>query len=243
MLITSTKNELIKSIKKQILDKQVVCLDNPKIIYEAFSYGVEFLYVFKKEDYALRQSFDCQTITLSDNVFDSLASTKTSQGLLAIVKINSHSLKPPQGDFLVLDTIQDPGNVGTLIRSARGSNFLDIYLLDSAKLNNDKVIRSSMGAVFKTRCYELSKEEFVSNFAKWNKSLYTCDMSGDSIYSIRFETNIGIVVGNEGQGVSKQIQDLCTKSLSIPMQNDLESLNAGVSGSIIMYQIANAKIN
>lgn len=241
MLITSAKNELIKSLKKQIKEKEVICLDNPKIIAEASENGVDFLYLFKRDGYCLQQTFNCECITLSENVFEALSTTENSQGLLAIVRLKSHSLKPPQGDFLVLDNIQDPGNVGTLIRSALGANFLDIYLLDSAKICGDKVVRSSMGTIFKTRCYEITKQEFLDSFKNWGKKLYTCDMYGENIYKTTFGDNIGIVVGNEGQGVSREIESICTNKISIPMQNNLESLNAGVSGSIIMYEIANRK--
>lgn len=240
-MISSVKNEFIKSLKKQIKDKELICLDNPKIIYEANDCGVEFLYILKRKDYNLKHAYSCEIVELTDNVFDALSTTEKSQGVLAITRLNTHSLKPPQGNFLVMDTIQDPGNVGTLIRSALGANFIDIYMIDCAKVNSDKVIRSSMGAIFKTRCYEISKENFIDNFKSWNKSMYTCDMNGNDIYKTKFALNSGIVVGNEGQGVSDEIARLCTSTIAIPMKNQLESLNAGVSGSIIMYQMANSQ--
>ena len=158
---------------------------------------------------------------------------------MGVIKLQNRAIQPPNGNYLVLDELQDPGNVGTLIRSALGANFLDIYLLNSVNISNEKLIRSSMGAIFKTKIYQVSKDEFISNYKKWNKPLYVCDMDGENIYKTHISNNAGIVVGNEGNGVSAEIRGISTGSISIPMKNGLESLNAGVSGSIIMYHLSN----
>ena len=96
--------------------------------------------------------------------------------------------------------------------------------------------------MFNQKIYEMTKEEFIS-FAKSNNLLLAkCDMNGENVFTKCFEKNLGIVVGNEGQGVSDEISNLCQISLSIPMKGNIESLNAGVSGSIIMYQIAKSNL-
>ena len=221
-------------------DKSLVFLDNPKLILEAKNSGNDVLYLIKNELYEGKTDYGGETVEVSKNVFKTFSSTESSQGLIGVVKLNPKSIAAPIGNFLVMDEIQDPGNAGTLIRSALGANFLDIYMLDSVKITNDKLLRASMGAIFKTRIYQITKQEFISNFKSWNKDLYICDMNGNSIYNEQHKTNIGIVVGNEGNGVSTELRNIANYSIKIPMQNGLESLNAGVSGSIIMYQIQNS---
>ena len=136
----------------------------------------------------------------------------------------------------------NPGNVGTLIRSAVGTGFLDIYLISCASVTNPKTVRSTMGALFKANIYEVD-EKFVKTLKVWNQTVYVADMDGENIFETSFQQNCGIIVGNEGQGVSDELIEIATNKISIPMKNNLESLNAGVSGSIIMYQIANGGKN
>ena len=222
-------------------DKSLAFLDNPKLITEAYDAGHEVLYIIKSELYEGKTDYGGSIIEVSKNVFKSISSTENSQGLIGVVKFNKRQLLMPSGNFLVMDEIQDPGNAGTLIRSALGANFVDIYMLNSVKTTNEKLVRASMGAIFKTRVYEITKQEFISNFKNWNKDLYVCDMNGKSIYDEPLPNGIGIVVGNEGNGVSSELRNIAKYSIKIPMHNGLESLNAGVSGSIIMYQIENNK--
>lgn len=241
MVLSSIQNEKVKYLKKLMTDKSLAFFDNPKLLEEAVKAGHNIIYIIKKEGYAGKTDYGGELVEVSNSVFKTFSTTQHSQGLIGVVKFKDLSLEKPKGNFLVLDTLQDPGNVGTLIRSALGANFLDIYLLDSVKISNDKLIRSSMGAIFKTRIYQTSKEDFVEKFKIWNLELLACDMNGENIYETNITKQTGIIVGNEGNGVSEEMFSLSTKTIKIPMQNNLESLNAGVSGSIIMYEIANRK--
>ena len=241
MILTSMQNPKVKELKKLMTDKSLVFFDNPKLVEEAYLAGHQILYLIKRENYFGKTDYGGELVEVSENVFKAFSSTLNSQGLVGVVKFNFCKLQKPKGNFLVLDGLQDPGNIGTLIRSALGANFLDIYLVDTAKANSDKVVRSSMGAIFKTRLMPCSKQQFISAFKQWNLPLISCDMGGENIYKTIFKGQIGVMVGNEGNGVSKQMQALATKTISIPMQNSLESLNAGVAGSIVMYSIACCK--
>ena len=239
MIITSVQNQVVKELKKMMRDKSLLFFDNPKLIAEAKNAGHEILYIIKSETYNGKTDYGGTLVEVSQNVFNSFSSTENSQGLVGVVKLNKRALTAPSGNFLVMDEIQDPGNAGTLIRSALGANFLDIYMLSSVKLTNEKLVRASMGAIFKTRIYETTKDEFLTQFKKWNKNLYVCNMNGKNIYNETFSYGTGIVVGNEGNGVSNELRAIASQTIKIPMLNGLESLNAGVSGSIIMYQIQN----
>lgn len=237
MILTSMQNPKVKELKKLMADKSLVFFDNPKLVEEAYIAGHQIIYLIKQEGYLGKTDYGGELIEVSENVFKSFSTTQSSQGLIGVVRFNFNKLEKPKGNFLVLDGLQDPGNIGTLIRSALGANFLDIYLVDTAKATNDKVIRSSMGAIFKTRICQCKKDEFIKIFKSWNLPLLSCNMNGESIYTTTYPKQVGVMVGNEGNGVSADMQALCTKIISIPMQNSLESLNAGVSGSIVMFQI------
>lgn len=239
MIITSTQNTKIKQLKKLMQDKSLVFFDNPKMLDEAVFAGQKVIYIIKSEFYNGKTDYGGELVEVSDSVFKTFSTTKNSQGIIGVVKFQKKELKRPLGNFLVLDGLQDPGNVGTLIRSALGTNFLDIYLIESVNISNDKLLRASMGAVFKTRFYEISRQEFIEKYKEWKLPLYACDMDGENVFNLKTSGQVGIAIGNEGNGLSDEILNIATKKVGIPMANGLESLNAGVSGSIIMYQITN----
>jgi 23S rRNA (guanosine2251-2'-O)-methyltransferase len=96
-----------------------------------------------------------------------------------------------------------------------------------------------MGAIFRARTYELTKDEFIDLYKEFKiKNLFITDMKGDNLFETKIKTPCGIVIGNEGNGVSKEMRELSNGTVSIPMVNNLESLNASVAGSIIMFKIA-----
>lgn len=236
MVITSTSNSKVKEIKKLKKEKGFLFLDNPKLIEEAISAGEEIEVVVFEENKEKKFELLAKTnyIVVSNEVFKTLSNAENSQGALGIVRTRKRPFKPPSGNFLVLDEVQDPGNVGTLVRSALAFGFNDIYLINCASVSNEKVVRSTMGAIFKTRVYELSREEFISNFKKMN--LYCGEMNGEDISKAELKFPVGIIIGNEGNGVSKEVKEI-SKKVAIKMQKGVESLNAGVAGSILMFKI------
>ena len=235
--ITSVNNPIIKELKKQKL-KGLLFLDNPKLIEEAINAGFNPLYTLIQDGKNFDFLKNYNPIIVSKQIIDIFSDVKTNQGVIVVIDIPKKSIEKPKGNYLVLDNVQDAGNVGTLIRSALGAKFHYIYLLECAKLSNIKTVRSSMGACFNTHIYECKKHDFIYEFKNWNLDLFYCDMNGINIYEKEFKNHtVGIVVGNEGKGVSEEIKNLASESIKLPMDSKLESLNAGVSGSIIMYQI------
>lgn len=233
---------LIKELKKQKRQGDLLFLDNKKIIADALKKGVKPLYLLT-EDESL-------TFGLSENVFkvdaktiEMLSGTKTPQGVVCVAYNLQHTPAKPTDNFLVLDTIQDPGNAGTLIRTATACGFDSVFMLDCVSVKNSKLIRSSVGTIFDIKIYEMQKAEFATLAKKWKLELVSADMDGENVFTATFNQPVGLVVGNEGQGVSKDITKLCTRSVKIPMTNLVESLNAGVSGSIIMYQINKKRLS
>lgn len=246
MMIISRNNEKVKELKKLKADKKFAFLDNPKVIKEAICAGFDLKYLLinceTKANNAEKFDFNvqnCEIIELNDSTFKLFADTCNSQGLIGVVENVSKTLNKPNTNFLVLDNLQDPGNVGTLLRTALGANFLDVYMVDCVSLTNDKLIRSSMGAAFKLNVYECSKSDFLA-FQKQslkNFDIYVGHMQGENVFNVKVEKQFGIVLGNEGNGVSKEMFEIANKKISIPMANNLESLNVGVAGAILMYEL------
>ena len=235
-------NNLIKELKKQKREScSLLFLDNIKIIKEALKAGVKPKYLLATNDKIELFKDIAASYLVDRKVIEQLSDSKTPQGVVCIIDYIQDSLLPPQNNFLVLDGLQDPGNVGALIRTACACGFKEIYLIDSVKINNSKLIRSSAGTIFLTNIYSCKRGNFVKMVKDNNLYLIKTDMKGENIFKSKFENKIGLVIGNEGAGVSKELSDLCKKTISIPMLNDVESLNASISGSIIMYQISKDK--
>ena len=228
----------IASLRKQKHEnKFLLFLDNVKIIKDAIknkSIKVEHLLTSLDK---LPFDYEGEVYRVDDKTIESLANTKTPQKVLCVAYLTQHKVVLPKTNFLILDSLQDPGNVGTLIRTAKASGFETVFLVDSVRKQNDKLIRSSVGAVFDSKVYEMTRAEFVE-YAKANKlKLVMTDMDGENVFEAKINEIVGVVVGNEGQGVCDEIAALCYKTLKIPMKKGIESLNAGVSGSIIMYEL------
>ncbi len=268
----ASKNFINELKKQKRTSKSLLFLDNVKIIRDALSNGcIEAKYILTSldEDGFNALGIDVAQIENEHNnskkeikpakvkvfkvdqrTIEMLADTKTPQQVLCIAYLTQDVVSVPTTNFLVLDNLQDPGNVGTLIRTAKASGFEYVFLIESVRKNNSKLIRSSVGAVFDNKVFEMSRNEFIQ-FAKENKlQLICCDMNGKNIFKFAEENNlqkqkgqIGIVIGNEGQGVSAELSSLCVQTVKIPMRQGIESLNAGVSGSIIMYEINKNKFD
>lgn len=234
----------ILNLKKQKRDSSLLFLDNIKIIKDALAnktIKAECILTSLEE-----LPFDAKNVSVykvDSKTIEQLSDTKTPQKVLCIAYYTQHIVEKPKTNFLVLDNLQDPGNVGTLIRTAKASGFESVFLVDSVKKENSKLIRSSVGAVFDSNVYQLSKNEFLKLAKEWKLKLICCDMNGENIFEFSTNDLIGVVVGNEGQGVSDEISKICYKTVKIPMKTGIESLNAGVSGSIVMYQINKNKFS
>lgn len=244
----ASKN-FISNLKKQKHEnKALLFLDNVKIIRDALKNKTirpEYLLTSLSDVEFSKLEIDCkniQTYHIDARSIEMLSGTKTPQKVLCIAYLSQYVVEIPKTNFLVLDGLQDPGNVGTLIRTAKACGFEYIFLLDSVKKQNEKLIRSSVGAVFDSKVYEMTKSEFIA-FAKKNKlKLVMTDMDGENIFDFQCDNLIGVVVGNEGNGICKEIEKICEHKVKIPMKEGIESLNAGVSGSIVMYEINKRKI-
>ena len=212
------------------LVNEVVCgaLEVDKIFVDATKIG-DFGYILEK--------FNGRVVPVTSKVFASISENTTPQGIIAEVFMRE------TGEFhveenepiLVLDRIQDPGNLGTIIRTASATGFNKIVLVDTTDPYSPKVVRSSSGGVFYTDIYRMSEGEIISYCKRKNIDLLIADMGGKNVFTFEPENNnFALVIGNEGQGVSDGFK-ASGMAVSLPMKSQMESLNASVSASILMY--------
>ncbi len=180
--------------------------------------------------------FENAAAVLSDPLFNELADTENSQGVLAVMRI------PPFADLqdgpcLLMDRIRDPGNMGTILRTACAAGFNNIVLRDCVDVFNPKVIRSCMTGILDLRFSLFSSVDALkaSGF-----TLVGAALGGEDAFSqMNFQKNVCLVVGNEACGIDPQLLSACDKVLTIPMKNEIESLNVAVATGILMYRIRN----
>lgn len=248
--IRKASGELVKKLKKQKRENHfLLFLDNQKIIKDAIAQGAKPIMALATSTDLLADitpSSTCEQYLTTIDVISALSDVKTPRGVVVMLEYTQFSNfvenpKIPKGDFLVLDGIQDPGNAGTLIRSALAAGEECVFILDGVSPTNLKLIRSSAGAIFNIPVYSLSRADFVKLAVKNNLKLAMTDMDGENVFDFKPTSQIGIVVGNEGQGVSEEIEKISSIKLTIPMKKGIESLNAGVSGSVVMFEIASKR--
>lgn len=172
---------------------------------------------------------------LSKRLFSNVARTENSQGI--ICKVTKVKRDFDGGPILLLDRVQDPGNVGTLLRSAQAFGINNILLIrGSCSVFNDKVLRSSMAAVFNLAIEELATYKRVEELIDESYQLYLADGGGRS-YKEMEGGKIILALGNESQGISEELRALAKEVYSIPMKGSQESLNVAVAGSIFMCHL------
>ncbi len=232
-------NNFIKLLKKQKRENScLLFLDNVKIIKDALAGGLKAKYILvDSEDKNIFDNANCEIYKVDSKTIAMLSASKTPQGVLCITEYIPHIVEKPKTNFLVLDGLQDPGNVGTLIRTGCACGFEYVYLVSSVKPSNSKLIRSSVGTIFKSNVISLSKDEFIKLAKEWQLNLIATDMNGENIFNFKADGIIGLIIGNEGQGISDEMAAICNHTVKIPMNEGVESLNASISGAIIMYEI------
>jgi len=237
MLITSVNNEKIKNLSKLHLKKyrdeeKKFLIEGDHLVTEAIkNNSLLELYILDGEDI----SFDFDNITyVTKDILNKLSEQDSSTNIIGVCKYIEP--KKISNKLILLDGIQDPGNLGTIIRSAAAFGF-DVILGDNTvDIYNSKTIRSTEGMIFSVNFIKTNLVNFISENPSFN--YYIADMhKGSSIKEIDNKENIAIIMGNEGNGVSKDVRNLNLSYLHINQSKNCESLNVGVAASIIMYEL------
>ena len=245
-IISSVNNENVKraaslSEKKYRRFYGTFLVEGYKTVNEVVCGAMELEKLYVEQSFVTKYSdiiAKCEpnVILLSKPAFDKISDTVTSQGIIAEVKmrpsLDFHITEP----ILVLDRISDPGNMGTIIRTAAATGFREIVLIDCCDPYNPKTVRSSSGGIFYVDLYPISVNELFDECKKTNTKIYITDMAGENIFKMQnIDEKYALVIGNEGGGVSDKMESLSSRTISLPMKSQMESLNAGVSASVIMY--------
>ena len=240
MLYSSCDNKKIKDIKKLNIKKyrdleQKYLVEGEHLVREAYKKGVlETLIIEDGCDFKL----NIDTISVSYDVLKYISELETPQKMMGICKkIESNDIG---NKVLILDQIQDPGNLGTIIRSAVAFSFDTIILSnDSVDLYNSKVIRASQGMIFNLNIKRCNLTDIIPKLKKENYKIFGTRVTGGNyIKSIEKNNKFAIIMGNEGNGLSLDIQKLCDEFIYIKMNEKCESLNVGVATSIILYELS-----
>lgn len=254
VVINSKSNNIVKyamSIKsKKYSKKYGECLvETEKLVLQMLDKGIvtSVLVVDTKVDEyqdIISHKGTSAIYYISEDISKYLTDSVTSSGVFAIVKIPKCDSATISHKALILDGVQDPSNLGAIIRSARAFDYNDIYMIDTVYPYTYKVIRSSMGYVFDINLISTTYEELLDIKNKHGMEIIVADMGGDDISNVcKKATHYAIVIGNEGNGVSTTMRDMADTTVSISMSNNVESLNASVSASIIMYKFNEIKEN
>lgn len=254
--IQSKDNGFIKSIKKykekkyRNIDGKFI-VEGIKLIEEAMRAHWNIDYIFFDEREAEKAEIlkdACETnteiIKVSKDIIKILSSTENPQGILAVVEKKSPEILIQEGFYILIDKVQDPGNMGTIIRSAHGSGAKGIILTKgTVDIYNDKVLRSTMGSMFHIPIFEESKDIVDVLKEKDYRFLVSSLQTDKNFYEENLKGNIVICVGNEGNGVSDEIYKLADIKVKIPMPGGAESLNVSVASSIMMFEIVRQNLS
>lgn len=243
MLITSKSNPLIKKIsslteKKYRKEYGLYVVEGVKPVNECILAGCEIDTVVTIPAFEGRYQ---NQVIVSEQVFASISEEKTPQGVLALVKLPKNELESPKGCCLLLDNIQDPGNMGTIIRTANASGYEEIYMIHCVDPYSQKAVRASMSGIFFVKTYQGEREDVLNALSK--TPLICADMDGVNIFDFKAPNKFCLCIGNEGNGISEEVMNKATYTVKIPMRSTCESLNAGVSAGIAMYQLMNNRNN
>lgn len=256
-IISSKDNSLIKELKK-LKDKKIrttkkeFLIEGFRFVEEALKsdFTVKLLIIESSikdqlESYNIRKYINnINTIFVTKDIINLLASTKTPQGILALVEYREVKLPNNDGFYILCDKVQDPGNLGTIIRTAHASGSLGVILTKgTVDIYNDKTLRSTMGSFFHVPIFHDNNYELVNSLKEKGFKLYSSSLdTNSSLYDLKLVNNCIITVGNEGNGISEDIIKLSDTLFKIPMYRNAESLNVAVATSIIAFEIVRQRL-
>ena len=239
MIILSRQNPLVKELaslkeKKGRRRTGTFLVEGHKMVREAVASGMDVVRLILREDYA-GETYGLPAVLLGRDAFSAVCDEKTPQGIAAEVVIPERSVQPPQGRCLLLDGLQDPANVGAIIRTAVAAGYEDVYLAGCADPFSPKSVRASMSGVFFARIMQGTQEEILLSIA--GLPVIAADMGGEDVFSYAAPEKFCLAVGSEGSGLSALVRGRADVTVCIPMDARTESLNAAVSAGILMYAL------
>ncbi len=249
--ITSKDNKNLKLIrgleKKSIRDKNnKYTAEGKRLVDEAIRYAMPHIFcVVMSKEFSEKNEEMVKTLDKSEknvyivteSIFSKLSFTENSQGVLAVIEMPKPRVYDNADFILVLDGVSEPGNMGTIIRTAEAAGIDAIYTTaGSVDIYNPKTVRSTMGSIFRMNIIQgVSKQEIINLKKEGYYIAATALSNSEEIKSFKKPEKLAIIIGSEAHGVSEELLDISDKRIRIPMQGKVESLNAAVAAGIVMY--------
>ncbi|GAA0181907.1 RNA methyltransferase [Clostridium sediminicola] len=255
--INSKDNSIIKEIKKLNIKKYRT--ENKRFLIE----GIRFVEEALKSEFNIPYIFVCESLIgkiegninlkksntevylLNEKLMKYICNTQTPQGIAAVIDMKEDlDLDTSEGVYILVDRIQDPGNMGTIIRTAHAIGAKGIIVTKgTVDVYNDKTLRSTMGSIFKVPIICDDNGVVVNNLRSEGYELIVSTLNAtESFYDVDLTGKILLTIGNEGNGICKKIIDSADKSVKIPMVGDAESLNVAVAAAVMMYEALRQKL-
>lgn len=251
-MITSSQNSKIKLVRtllgraKERREANAFVVEGVRLVEEATSSHWKFQFVLYDESLSERGKSQIESLQprgvdverVSEGLMKSLSETETPQGILAVLEFTTLPILKSPNFLLIPDQIRDPGNLGTLLRTAAAAGVQAVLIPpETTDAFAPKVLRSGMGAHFRLPIHSISWEEIAQITKSANQQIFLADMNGQSCWETDLRQPLALIVGGEAEGASEQARKLANQQISIPMMGTMESLNAGVAGSVLMVEV------
>ena len=249
-VITSSQNSTIKLVRallgraKERREAGAFIVEGVRLVEEAVNsnWGLRFaLYDSSLNargsslvEHLLSRGIDVEEV--SEPLMKSLSDTETPQGILAVLELTQLPIPDSPNFILIPDQIRDPGNLGTLLRTGAAAGVQAVFLPpETTDAFAPKVVRSGMGAHFRLQIQSMRWEKIRREIK--GLQVYLADMDGKSCWEIDLREPLALIIGSEAEGASEEARELATQKISIPMSGGIESLNAAVAGSVLMFEV------
>lgn len=256
-MITSNHNpkiKLVRALLGRARDRReagAFVVEGVRLFEEAVDSNWTIRFVLFGESLSERGKLKVESLTsqgvdveeVSTSVMKAISETETPQGILAVLELAQLPIPNSPSFILIPDQIRDPGNLGTLLRSAAATGVQAVLIPpETTDAFAPKVLRSGMGAHFKLPIHSMSWDEIRNVIKSAGLQVFVADMDGQSCWDVDLRQPVALVVGNEAEGVSESARGLASGKISIPMSGMMESLNAGVAGSVLMFEVVRQRI-
>jgi len=254
--VSSSQNQQVKDLRKafgkgELTDDGYAAIESVRTIEEAIRSGLKFRAVFFRESGAARAErllsqlgAHVETLLLPDSVFAAAVDTETPQGVAALVKLKPYDVEglfhAPEPLVVVVAGVQDPGNLGTILRSAEAFGAAGVALTEGTVSHlNPKSVRASAGSIFRLPVIQTKTKDLLPILASHGlRLLGTTSHKGTPLPEANCKGAVAICIGNEGAGLPKELLAKVDANILIPHSSKVESLNAGVAASIVLYEAA-----
>ena len=251
-MITSSQNPKLKLARalqgrpKERREEGAFLAEGVRLIEEALTADWPIRFVLYSDGLSERgqvliaklQGAGLEIDEVAGDLLQSASGTETSQGILAVLELGTLPLPDSPNFILIPDQIRDPGNLGTLIRTAAAAGVQAMLLPpETTDAFAPKVVRAGMGAHFWLPIHTMEWDEIEQVCKPANLQIYLADMFGQSCWGTDFNAPLGLIIGGEAEGASEQARQLADQTINIPISEKVESLNAGVAGAVLMFEV------